>query len=217
MCTQYRWKDCILIALAGALLVFTGACRPASKAPGEAASSSAISSAAPGAAPTSQSTLTPLSRAPDPQSPRLRDPLWLAARGEDDLERQRLAEAVGATGLLLGLEEGGEPARTALLSLPYTDDADHALARLGELSLIENGSGLSLLLESVLAIAKRPQDAREPWDPEGTRACAQAMLTLAKRSSLPQPDRALAISAARAFAEKGLLDTADVPSDLDPP
>lgn len=113
--------------------------------------------------------------------------------------------------------DGGEPALTALRALPYADDAELALGTLGELALSAKDEDLSLILEAVLSIAGKPAHAREAWDPEGTRACAQIMFQLSKRLELARPQRTLAISAARAFAEKGLLDASSIPSDLDPP
>lgn len=203
----------------------SAACRPGSKPSSETASSSAqaahpfpLPSASGSALRASNHPLLPLfSREPDPQSPRLRDPLWLAARDEDALESQRLAESAGVSGLLLGLEDGGEPARTALRALPYAADAEAALGTLAELALQAGGDDLGPILETVLFIAKAPAHAREALDPEGARACAQATLALSKRLNLPQQERALAISATRAFATKDLLDASSIPTDLDPP
>jgi hypothetical protein len=143
----------------------------------------------------------------------------LRARDEDVLERARLAEAVGATELLLGLEDGGDIAATALSALPYADDADLALGKLGQMALAAavHEASLAPLLEAVHAIARRPARSREALDPEGARACGEAMLTLAGRMSLSRESRALAVSAARALAERGFVDPGRVPSDLDPP
>lgn len=152
-----------------------------------------------------------------PPSPRLSDPRWIQARDEDPLERARLAEAVGAAELLLALDDGGLIAETALAALPFADDADIALGPLGIRALVAAPPELLPLLEVILAIAGKPARPREPLDPEGARACAEAMLTIASRMTLPREPRALAVSAARALAEKGFVeDRARIPSDLDP-
>ncbi len=153
---------------------------------------------------------------PKPPSPRLSDPLWIRGRDEDPLERARFAEAVGASELILGLDDGGQVTDTALAALPFADDADIALGKLGSMALTAAPAELPPILEAILAVAGRPARPREPLDPEGARACGAAMLTVASRTSLPREPRALAVSAARALAEKGFVDRARIPTDLDP-
>jgi hypothetical protein len=158
----------------------------------------------------------PSALAPLGPSPRESDPRWKRAPDEDPAEHQRLALAVGAAGLLEGVNDGGEIAAVALAALPYADDADIALARLAELAA---GADVSLrrpILSAILAIAGEPRRSRELLDPEGVRRAAEAMLTLAARQDVPREERALAISAARALAEKGYVDPARIPGDLDP-
>jgi hypothetical protein len=169
----------------------------------------------PSPVPTATASASASSRAPLP-SPRDGDPLWLRARGADAAERARLAVAVGATGLLEGLEDGGQNARTALLALPFADDAEIALGRLGELALRDGAIPREALLEAILAVAGQPRRQREALDPDGVRACGEALLKLAGQSSLPRAERALAVSAARALAEKGYVQASAIPGDLDP-
>ena len=148
------------------------------------------------------------------ESPRLRDPRWLQARDPDPLEKARLAVAVGAAELAAALADGGETADTALAALPYADDADVALGRLAELTRAESTRRHRVLV-AVLGIAGRPGRPREPLDPEGARRCGDAMLVLAADAALPREDRALALSAARALAERGYVDRARIPASLD--
>src|SRR5262249_2063750 len=75
----------------------------------------------------------PPSLPPAAEGPRFGDPLGIQARGDDPLEKERLAVAVGAAGLLAGLDEGGEAAEVALAALPFADDAEIALVRLSDL------------------------------------------------------------------------------------
>ncbi|WP_437729398.1 thiamine biosynthesis protein [Sorangium sp. So ce861] len=165
--------------------------------------------------PSSPAASASLSAAPRPPSPRLTDPRWRLAAGDDPLERARLAEAEGAAGLLAALEDGGGIALTALGALPYADDADLALGPLAERARAASGPSLTPLLEALLGIAGRPPRPREPLDPDGARAAAAALVELSRRRDLPAEQRALAISAARALAERGLVDPRDIPADLD--
>lgn len=163
---------------------------------------------------------------PPRQSARRTDPRWVLAASEDPLEKARLAIAVGAAELLEGVADGGETAEIALGSLPFADDADIALGRLSDLVRAPNapadaGAGgprpaRRLLLESILGIAGKPRGQREALDPEGARRCGEALLGVARDASLPREERALALSAARALAEKGFLARALIPGDLDP-
>jgi len=149
------------------------------------------------------------------ESPRRSDPLWQRAAGDDPIERARLADAVGAAGLLEGVEDGGDIARTALAALPLADDGDIALRRLCEIATLAEPAAIGPVLEAILGIAGRPRQQRELLDPEGVRACGEALVVMAGKSSLSRADRALAVSAARALAEKGYVDPSKIPGDLD--
>jgi len=151
-----------------------------------------------------------------PPSPRLSDPRWILAKDEDPLERARLAEALGASELVDALDDGGEIRTTALGALPYADDADLALGPLAALAEKAPPGELGPLVEAMLAIAGKPRRPRELLDPEGARKAGSVLLSLAARSELEGELRALAISAARALAEKGYVDPARIPSDRDP-
>ena len=161
-----------------------------------------------------------LTAAPATESPRLHDPRWLQARSDDPLEKTRLAMAVGAAELLAGAEDEDPVAATALAALPYADDAEIALGRLGELAL-DRASPRSTarrrrVLEAILGIAGRPRRPVEALDPDGARRCGRAVVALAADPTLPREERALAVSAARALAEQGYVDRAAIPTDLDP-
>ncbi|MDC0676339.1 thiamine biosynthesis protein [Sorangium atrum] len=171
---------------------------------------------APRAAEAPASAAASPSLAPRPPSPRLTDPRWRLAAGDDPLECARLAEAEGAAGLLAALDDGGDIALTALRALPYADDADLALGPLAERARAASGPPLPPLLEALLGIAGRPARPREPLDPDGARSAAAALVELSGRRDLPSDQRALAISAARALAERGLVDPLRIPADLDP-
>jgi hypothetical protein len=169
--------------------------------------------AAPGSS--SASASAPASAAPRGPSPRLTDARWIRARDEDPLERARLASAVGAAELLEGVEDGGETAETALGALPFADDAEIALGRLAALAAAEPARRRRVL-EAILGVAGRPRRARELLDPEGVRRAGEALVAIAQDRAVPREERAIAISAARALAEKGYVDPVRIPTDLDP-
>jgi hypothetical protein len=152
---------------------------------------------------------------PPPPSPRKTDPRWILAASEDPLEKARLAVAVGAAELLRGVEDGGETADIALAALPFADDGEVALGRLGEL-IGAASPGRARILAAILGVAGQPRRQREGIDPDGARRCGLALIALAADRGAPREERAMAVSAARALAEKGLADPARIPSELDP-
>jgi len=158
----------------------------------------------------------PLRGEPAGGSPRRGDPRWQRALAGDPLELRALAQAEGATGLLEGVEDGGELFHAACDALPFADDAELALGRLGEVALLDDEALSGIAVAAIHRIASSPPSRGEPLDPDGVRSAARAVLTLASRTSLTRERRARTISVARAFAERGVLDPANIPADLDP-
>lgn len=204
-------KKAILLGAAIAMAACTRGSETATTSPPGPGGQSA--SASPGAS--AAAAVIPAVARPD--SPRLKDPRWQRAGGEDRADRQALADALGATELVEAIADGGEIARTALLALPLADDAELALGPLARRALAASGEDLGAILEAILGIAGRPAEAREALDPEGAAEAGEAMIALAGRTSLPREQRAMAVSAARALAEKKIVDPARIPRDLDPP
>ncbi|MFO0762055.1 MAG: thiamine biosynthesis protein [Byssovorax sp.] len=165
--------------------------------------------------PSASASAAPSAALPRP-SPRDTDPRWLRAREADPAEKARLADAEGATGLLEGVEDGGDNALTALSALPFAGDGELALRRLGELGLRPGALPRRAVLSAILGVSGQPRRQREALDPEGAIACGKAVIALAQRADLPREERALAVSAARALAELGYVDAAAIPGDLDP-
>jgi hypothetical protein len=188
----------------GAALLLAAACSPSRRE--TAASPSATASAA---------VIAPVASAQATRA-RASDPRWIAARDEDPAEQMRLASAEGAAGLLEAIDDGGETAATALAALPYAEDAEAALGRLGSRLQAAPPAQLGPVLTTILAIAGLPRRQREALDPEGARACGEALISLASRVEVPRENRAIAVSAARALAEKGYADPRKIPVDLDP-
>jgi hypothetical protein len=193
-----------------AAVVLASACSPSRRE--TAASPSATVSASGVTAVTSAVAATVT-----PASARASDARWIAARDEDPAALMRLAASEGAAGLLDGLDDGGETAATALRALPHADDAEAALGRLGaRAAAAATSEQRGPLVATILAIAGEPRKQREALDAEGARSCGEAMIALASRADLPREDRATAVSAARALAEKGYADPRKIPGDLDP-
>jgi len=157
------------------------------------------------------------SSAPQARSARLDDPKWTRAMGEDAQGKQALADALGASGLVEALEDGGEIARVALEALPLAEDAEIALAPLVARGRGAKDADLVATLQAVLEIAGKPATAREALDPEGAAEAGAWVLSVATNESLPRETRAIAVSAARAFAEKKIVDGSKIPTSLDPP
>lgn len=140
-----------------------------------------------------------------PGSARAENGDWQRASQGDPLELARLADREGAAGLLDGLEEGGVVGLTALLALPYADDAEIAYRRLGEILRQLEGEKAEPVLDAALGIASRPRTQTEPLDPEGTRYGIEALMSVAQ-SKAPEATRAKAVSALRLLADRDLVE-----------
>ncbi|MBK8259145.1 MAG: thiamine biosynthesis protein [Polyangiaceae bacterium] len=178
----------------------------------------------PSSQPSGVATAAELHHAPRPLrgeapggSPRRSDPYWKEALGGDPLALRALAEHEGALGLLEGVEDGGDLFRVAVSALPFASDADLALGRLGEIALLEDAALADASVSSLRLIAMQKPTRGELLDPDGVSNAAHALAVLASRENAPKERRSLAISAARAFAERGALDPATIPTALDPP
>jgi hypothetical protein len=145
---------------------------------------------------------------------RLRDARWLLAQCDDPLDKARLAVAVGAAELVAALDDGDPIAATALAALPQADDGEIALGHLGDL-LRGDARARRRVLAAILGVAGQPRRQREALDPEGARRCGEALLALAADEAVPREERVVAVSAARALAERGYVERARIPDALD--
>jgi hypothetical protein len=135
------------------------------------------------------------------------DPRWQRALGDDPLDIERLADAVGALELLAAVGEGGDVARVALLGLPYADDAELAIGALCDRAVTPSvDPPRAAVLQAILGVAGQPRTQREPLDPDGIRRCGELLPRQAADPALPAPERAIALSAARALVLRGHLD-----------
>jgi len=152
---------------------------------------------------------------PAEESGRAKDDLWRLAASRDPLDLARLADREGAGGLLEGLDEGGPFGLLALEALPFADDAEAALQRLGEIVRQIDPGESGAVVRAIAAIAARPRRQIEPVDPPGVRTCAQTLLDVVSKKSLPAAVRSQAISALRLLAERGGVSPSAIPTDLD--
>lgn len=143
--------------------------------------------------------------------------LWRAAleAPDDTIELARLAEAEGASGLLVGLEEGGAVGVVALAALPLADDAELALPRLSEIIVQVDAAALAPIFDCIEGIVQRPRTQTEPQNPLGQHAAFDALLDLARRESLAAEHRARAVSVARLIAARGPYDASLLPTTYD--
>lgn len=149
-------------------------------------------------------------------SARAKDEFFIRASQGDPFDLARLANREGAAGLLDALEEGGVVGLTALAALPYTDDAEIAYRRLGEILRQIDADEAAPVVQAALAIAEKPLRQAEALDVAGAKYCADALLDLAKKKRAPDAVRAAAISALRRLKDLGLVDPVEIPADLDP-
>jgi hypothetical protein len=139
------------------------------------------------------------------------------AEPDDPVELDRLAASEGASGLLVGLEEGGAVGLAALRALPRADDAEVALGRLAQILLQAEARALPPVIDAIEGVALRPLEQRERLDPLGAHAAFDALVGVAKRSDLPAPTRARAVSVARLLAQRTPYDVRLLPTEFDRP
>jgi len=211
----------LVLSVAGILSCSRKQAPPDANTPPLASSISAFTSSTSSTSSTSDSSASQVSATGSAggtnPSPRATDERWQKAQGEDLADKQALADALGATGLLEALDDGGNTTLIALLCLPLADDADIALGPLAQRLRDVSNDLREPYLSAILAIAGRPARAREAVDPEGATQAGEVLVSIAKNDALPREQRVLAVSAARALAEKKVVDPAKIPTDLDPP
>jgi hypothetical protein len=74
---------------------------------------------------------------------------------------------------------------------------------------------MGAVIDAMEGIVQQPRRQTEPLAPLGLHASFDALLSLAKKTDLPAPVRARAISVARLIAARGPYDAKLLPSDLD--
>lgn len=143
------------------------------------------------------------------------DEVWKRAMLGDPAELGALADREGAVGLLAAVEQGGDVGTAALHALPFADDAELAFRRLGEIALQTEGPVQQDVVDVIERIAARPLTQTEVLDAPGARACADALLEIARKTSVKKEIRSRAISALRHMTDRMAVDPNQIPTDLD--
>lgn len=89
------------------------------------------------------------------------------------------------------------------------------MQRLGEIALQTDGDRQLDVVDAIEQIALKPAPLTDPIDPPGVRACADALLEIARKGSVRGETRAVAVSTLRLLAERFAVDPAAIPADLD--
>jgi hypothetical protein len=135
-----------------------------------------------------------------------------AARG-DPQAIARLAELHPAAELVGVIRHDRARRATALAAVAQTEDAAVAA---GDLARLARGDvDRRAMLEGLVAIARRPPSQSEPLAPSSMRSCIDTLEALSRDAAVARQDRALAVSALRAFARSGYLDAERITSELD--
>ena len=151
--------------------------------------------------------------APDP----VLEELWTRAKGGDADDLARLADREGESGLA---ERGrSDPAArmAAIRAMAFAPEpgAFGGLPFLAEAARGTDEPQAQAALESAIDLAARPRRAVDPEDAAEMKAGCDSMLALAKDVKAPRARRVNAIRALRMLADRGCVDPAALPTDLD--
>jgi hypothetical protein len=89
------------------------------------------------------------------------------------------------------------------------------LELLGEAAKGPSDAEADAALDSAIDLAARPRRALDPEDFTEMKAGCTSLLALATDAKAPRPRRVKAIRALRMLADRGCVDPAQLPSDLD--
>lgn len=147
-----------------------------------------------------------------PTDPREVDAWTRAERGGDD-DRMRLVDLVGCDRLR---EEAANPKlrATAIQSMAYCRDFS-ALPWLAGVAASAHGDEGIDALDAIVEQAARPRKSTDPDDADELADGCHRLLALSRTPQQPRARRVRAIRALRMLAERGCVNRADIPSDLD--
>ena len=144
--------------------------------------------------------------------PQLED-LWARAKEGEADDLARLFDREGSLALV---ERGRDPAYrvTAIRALAYANEF-YALPWLAETAAGADEAAALSALDSASQIASEPRRATDPEDALELKQGCAALLALAKDPSRPRARRVGAVRALRMLVERGCVNRADLPSDVD--
>jgi hypothetical protein len=138
---------------------------------------------------------------------------WAAAAQGDPEELMRLEGLVGCDGLR-DRATRRDLRVTAVLAMQYCHDLS-LLPLLAELASAGSDTEAQAALGVIRELAARRRLATDPEDALELRAGCSALLALARATSRPRDRRAAAVSAIRMLADRGCVQRAEIPTDLD--
>jgi hypothetical protein len=138
---------------------------------------------------------------------------WGRALDGGDDDDLRLADLVGCVGLR---ERAQDPRlrRTAVRAMAQCQDFSE-LPWLADLGVHAPDAEAIAALDTIVAQAARVRRATDPEDADELHEGCGMLLGLAKTATQPAPRRVRAIRALRMLADRGCVNRADVPADLD--
>ncbi|MCL2450954.1 MAG: hypothetical protein FWD17_18575 [Polyangiaceae bacterium] len=138
---------------------------------------------------------------------------WARAKGGDEDELGRLAEALGCTGLR---ERAAVPAlrATALRAMGSCGDFSE-LAWMAEVAAGGSDADSAIAFESIIDLVARPRRALDPDDADEVAEGCRTLLAVARAADGPRARRVGAIRALRMLSERGCTEANALPSDLD--
>ncbi len=148
----------------------------------------------------------------------VREDLWTRAKLGDAADLARLADREGESGLV---ERGatGDPATrlTAIRAMAFAPDpgAFGGLPFLAEAARGTDEPQAQAALDSAIDLAARPRRAVDPEDAAEMKAGCDGLLALAKDPKASRGRRVKAIGALRMLVDRGCVDPAAIPTDLD--
>jgi hypothetical protein len=147
-----------------------------------------------------------------PTDPREVD-AWARAEQGGDEDRMRLVDLVGCDRLR---EQAARPKlrATAIQSMAYCRDFS-ALPWLAGVAASARGNEGIDALDAIVEQAARPRKSTDPDDADELADGCHRLLALSRAPQQPRARRVRAIRALRMLAERGCVNRADIPTDLD--
>jgi len=138
---------------------------------------------------------------------------WQFARQGSEEDRMRLEDLVGCERLREAAETPTLRA-TAIQSMAYCPDFS-ALPWLVHVAASARGDEGIEALDAIVEQAARPRRATDPDDADELAEGCRALLALSRAPEQPRVRRVRAIRALRMLAERGCVNRADIPTELD--
>jgi hypothetical protein len=146
-----------------------------------------------------------------------REALWVDARSGEGGDLARLADHEGVDGLIA--RAGGEPEwrLVALRAMAFAPEpgAFAGLPWLAEAARAPEPVAADAALDSAIDLSARPRRALDPEDAAEMKAGCDALLSLATDANAQRGRRVKALRALRMLVDRGCVDPARLPTDLD--